>query len=522
MTIKTLAVTERLCNKRIRRLTKRKKRDDSCKDLQTLNKKFKEKLISSEYGSVTSDKEQISNSSKWYGISPSTKDFNKLKFQHKSKRKLTKLSFFDKSEGSVIDPADRLKNEELINNFMKKRSSTQSEDSKRQRNMSESSLSSTNSVVYMKRKTESIEGLHTFNLKQVPMHSRNSSESSFSAKSNYSSKHRSTSRSLYIEEKVHINEKSLKQTYCQSLLKEWNRIVKEFQIITSMNAEHRQQYFNERVGAKRRAKISFSNEDEINKIKSDQSYKVNERNALGVKSSEGWVYNLNIGNIMHLMPLDYDDMHLALLPETIKKKSMNELSKDMIIEKIVYLTVSMFWVGTEYRFLYSKTDQDKYDKKESEIWHAKSLHIWSTFLPVKSPLLSHITKSYIKHHLKYKIEAQEKLKAQTKKSEEVKQITTKTEPKITHRKAPAQTPEPELSNPRLTEEPCKVKKRHVLLRKFKNVIEDRHAVLKPSTKLVPSFSKCDMIKTSKLVFNLDLVPKKKPKSKCFSFLIPYR
>jgi hypothetical protein len=317
------------------------KKGNSCKNLETLNKKFKEKVMNSEYGSVTSSKDKESNSSRCYGISYSTRELNKLKFQHKSKVKLTKLSFFDKSEGNIIDSDKTSRNKNLINNFMKKRSSTKSEDSKRQRNMSESSLSSTNSVVYMK-KTESIEGLHTFNLKQVPVFSRNSSESSFSAKSNYSTKQRSSSRSLYIEEKVHINEKSLKQTYSQNLLSECNRIIKEFQTIISMTADHRKLYFDERVGAKRRAKISFDNEEEIDKIKEDQSFKVNERNALGVKSSEGWVYNLNIGNIMHLTPLDFDDMHLACMPESIKKRSISELSKDAIIEKIVYLTVSLF------------------------------------------------------------------------------------------------------------------------------------------------------------------------------------
>jgi hypothetical protein len=134
-------------------------------------------------------------------------------------------------------------------------------------------------------------------------------------------------------------------------------------------------------------------------------------------------------------------------------------------------------------------------------------------MPVKSPLVNHITKSYIKHHLKVKIEAQEKLKTQIKKKEESIPVAPKSEINITHYKAPAQTPEPELKDPKFTGEAVKTKKRRYIIRKFKNVILDRHPIVKDSTKLVPSHSKCDMIKTSKMIFNLDLVSKKKPQNK---------
>ena len=169
-----------------------------------------------------------------------------------------------------------------------------------------------------------------------------------------------------------------------------------------MTRHERTKYFIERVGAKRRAKISFGSEEEIERIKNDQTFKLNERNALGVKSSEGWVYNLNIGNIMHLQPLDFDEMHVSFLPENISKRTNIELSRDAIVEKIVYLTVAYFCVGTEYRFLNSKIDQLRYHKKDSEMWHAKALHVWSAFMPSKSPLVNHITKSYMKHHLRHK------------------------------------------------------------------------------------------------------------------------
>ena len=43
-------------------------------------------------------------------------------------------------------------------------------------------------------------------------------------------------------------------------------------------------------------------------------------------------------------------------------------------------------------------------QKDSEMWHAKALHTSSTFLPGDCPLVSHVMGSYLKHHLKPKLE----------------------------------------------------------------------------------------------------------------------
>ena len=50
-------------------------------------------------------------------------------------------------------------------------------------------------------------------------------------------------------------------------------------------------------------KVSFETEDEIDRLRNDQTYKLNIRNTLGIKSSEDWILNLFIGNVMHLTPL---------------------------------------------------------------------------------------------------------------------------------------------------------------------------------------------------------------------------
>lgn len=50
-------------------------------------------------------------------------------------------------------------------------------------------------------------------------------------------------------------------------------------------------------------KLRFETEEEVDRLRKDQNFKLNVRNSLGVKSSEDWIFNLYIGNVMHLNPL---------------------------------------------------------------------------------------------------------------------------------------------------------------------------------------------------------------------------
>jgi len=81
---------------------------------------------------------------------------------------------------------------------------------------------------------------------------------------------------------------------------------------------------------------------------------------------------------------------------------MSEISKDQLLYKALYVIVSQFCIGTELRFLATLSPQ-RYSLKDSEIWHAKAIHIASYFLPNDCPLIQHITQSYAKHHLRPKI-----------------------------------------------------------------------------------------------------------------------
>ena len=182
-------------------------------------------------------------------------------------------------------------------------------------------------------------------------------------------------------------------------------------------------------------------------------------------------------------------------------KSNHELSKDIIIEKIVYITVAYFWIGTEYRFLSSKSDDKKYDKKESEIWHAKALHICSTFMPSNSPLVKHITKSYLKHHLKEKIERKQEEEVKIFNTNKIQKEIIISGRKTESNKRHLQTPEPEVIWDSLQDSKGDLKE----IKRKKNPT----IINKIIPKLSPSNSKMDMVKTSKLMFNLDLIPKKK-------------
>jgi len=51
---------------------------------------------------------------------------------------------------------------------------------------------------------------------------------------------------------------------------------------------------------RRRLKISFSTMQDLIHIEKDLRFKLNVRNTLGVKNSQDWIFNLNIGNVMHL------------------------------------------------------------------------------------------------------------------------------------------------------------------------------------------------------------------------------
>lgn len=132
----------------------------------------------------------------------------------------------------------------------------------------------------------------------------------------------------------------------------------------------------------------------------------NVKTILGVKDQDDWIFNLNIGNVMHLLPMSLEELNLHV-------DNSHELSRDAMLEKIILLSVSYFCVGTELRFLSKQTskaskqvmddpdenaESKKYLLEDSEMWHAMALETCGTFLPSECPLVSHMIISFQKHH----------------------------------------------------------------------------------------------------------------------------
>jgi hypothetical protein len=107
---------------------------------------------------------------------------------------------------------------------------------------------------------------------------------------------------------------------------------------------------------------------------------------------------------MHLQALSFDELNLKQNRQnsarsiassnqstyTNQNFITDEISKDHMIYKALYIIVAYFCIGTELRFL-AVLNPSKYSIKDSEIWHAKAIHIASYFLPNDCPLIQHIT-----------------------------------------------------------------------------------------------------------------------------------
>jgi hypothetical protein len=76
------------------------------------------------------------------------------------------------------------------------------------------------------------------------------------------------------------------------------------------------------------------------------------KNILGYLNQNEWIYSLNIGNIMQVAPLTLQDF-LSTNALVI------ELTREYVLEKICFLCVSYFCLGTEFRFLHSRTKSSK-------------------------------------------------------------------------------------------------------------------------------------------------------------------
>jgi len=69
------------------------------------------------------------------------------------------------------------------------------------------------------------------------------------------------------------------------------------------------------------------------------------KNILGYLNQNEWIFSLNIGNIMQVAPLTMQDFLSSNAP-------VIELTREYVLEKMCFLCVSYFCLGTEFRFLH--------------------------------------------------------------------------------------------------------------------------------------------------------------------------
>lgn len=185
-----------------------------------------------------------------------------------------------------------------------------------------SSLSSSTSLVLKESgDNEILEQIHTFNLKRGSVYSQESvNNSDFSSVSvnNRRSSSTSAQRAFYISELVKIQDTELERT--MHVLSEILKQIEDFKKVRDMPTEKRISYLNQRLGEKKRLKISFSDQEEIERMRTDNQYKLNVRSALGIKNMDDWIFNLNIGNVMHMSPIGFDDLHSGLVLDSIEKR----------------------------------------------------------------------------------------------------------------------------------------------------------------------------------------------------------
>lgn len=81
------------------------------------------------------------------------------------------------------------------------------------------------------------------------------------------------------------------------------------------------------------------------------------RSLLGVADSTEWLETFNIGAIMHMNPIGYEEFMFY-------GEIIYEVSKKLLLEKVIYLSVVLFTMATEIRFI--ELENKPGDKKKGE------------------------------------------------------------------------------------------------------------------------------------------------------------
>ena len=125
------------------------------------------------------------------------------------------------------------------------------------------------------------------------------------------------------------------------------------------------------------------------RIRNQKIPKLDMRSALGVQKHNDWIFSYNIGDMMIIQPMSMNDFKCS---STV----LSEIGRDQMLEKILMAAISHFCIATEIRLI--ATNNSKVQANDAKSWHKKALEIAQPFLPSSSPLLLHITNSYIRNY----------------------------------------------------------------------------------------------------------------------------
>lgn len=89
-----------------------------------------------------------------------------------------------------------------------------------------------------------------------------------------------------------------------------------------------------------------NNEKHLRKeLNAEKKSNENKRSLLGVKSDKNeWIENFNIGSIMHMNPLKNEEF-------SFYGDFNYEISKDKLLEKVIFVSICFFTIATEMRFI---------------------------------------------------------------------------------------------------------------------------------------------------------------------------
>lgn len=161
------------------------------------------------------------------------------------------------------------------------------------------------------------------------------------------------SPSVYVEERVKLLKNSQYHHIYRSI-KELCKQIKEFKTYMLMSVDNREDLADNKANLRKQLHISFEDEDEIHEIIKDDAFKINTRSVLGVKNNNDWIYGLNIGNIMHLAPLEFTELQKELNEKETDANLLKELTNNSVLEKIILLAAAYFCIATEIRFIHQK------------------------------------------------------------------------------------------------------------------------------------------------------------------------